>query len=94
MSDSSDLSRRERQIMEIVFALGEATLTEILERVENPPTRPALRSIIGILETKGRLAQGMPPPRFATNTGRPIARWRAAIPTPPFVATDLRGRRP
>jgi predicted transcriptional regulator len=58
MSDLSKLSRREREIMEIVFALGEATLTEILERVENPPTRPALRSIIGILETKGRLTQG------------------------------------
>lgn len=58
MSDLSQLSRREREIMEIVFALAEATLTEILDRVENPPTRAALRSIIGILEAKGRLTQG------------------------------------
>lgn len=58
MSDLSELSRREREIMEIVFALGEATLSEILERVVNPPSRPGLRSIIGILESKGRITQG------------------------------------
>ena len=55
MSGLSKLSRREREIMEIVFALGEATLTDVLERVDEPPTRPALRSILGILEEKGRL---------------------------------------
>jgi BlaI family transcriptional regulator, penicillinase repressor len=41
--------------MDIVFSLEEATLTEILARVVNPPSRPALRSIIGILEDKGML---------------------------------------
>lgn len=58
MSGLSKLSRREREIMEIVFALGEATLTEILELVDAPPTRPALRSILSILEEKGRLTHG------------------------------------
>lgn len=58
MSGLSKLSRREREIMEIVFSLGEATLTDILERVDDPPTRPALRSILGILEDKGKLARG------------------------------------
>jgi len=43
--------------MEIVFELEEATLTDLLERVQNPPTRPALRSIISILEDKGHLTQ-------------------------------------
>jgi len=43
--------------MEIVFASGEAgvTLSKILDQVANPPTRPALRSILGILEKKGEL---------------------------------------
>jgi BlaI family penicillinase repressor len=58
MPDLLNLSRREREILEIVFSLGETTLTEILEHVDNPPTRPALRSIIGILEAKGKLIQG------------------------------------
>ena len=55
MSELNQLSRREREIMEIVYGNGSATLTEILERVQDPPTRPALRSILGILESKGQL---------------------------------------
>lgn len=57
MTDLSKLSRREREIMEIVFAGGidGVTLTQILEQMENAPTRPALRSILGILENKGEL---------------------------------------
>lgn len=55
MTRKHQLSRREREIMEIVFSKGEATLTEILEKVENPPSRPALRSIVAILEDKGMI---------------------------------------
>ncbi len=55
MSELSQLSRREREIMEIVYQNGTATLSTILERVQDPPTRPALRSILGILENKGQL---------------------------------------
>jgi predicted transcriptional regulator len=58
MSELSQLSRREREIMEIVYRNGTATLTEILARVKDPPTRPALRSILGILESKGHLKHG------------------------------------
>ena len=36
-----NLSRREREVMEIVFALGEATLSQIMEEMAEPPTRPA-----------------------------------------------------
>lgn len=50
-----NLSRREREVMEIVFALGEATLSQIMEEMAEPPTRPALRSILNILEEKGQL---------------------------------------
>jgi predicted transcriptional regulator len=50
-----NLSRREREVMEIVFALGEATLSQIMEEMAEPPTRPALRSILTILEEKGQL---------------------------------------
>jgi BlaI family penicillinase repressor len=50
-----NLSRREREIMDIVFAKREATLSQILDAMESPPTRPALRSIVTILESKGHL---------------------------------------
>ena len=52
------LSRREREVMEILFSLEKATLTEIQERMVNPPTRAALRSILTILEKKGHLLHG------------------------------------
>lgn len=44
--------------MEIVFALEKTTLTEIQSRMENAPTRAALRSLLTILESKGHLAHG------------------------------------
>ena len=56
MDAMQNLSRREREIMEIVFALREATISDIQSRMKDAPTRPALRSLLTILESKGRLA--------------------------------------
>ncbi|MBK8093436.1 MAG: BlaI/MecI/CopY family transcriptional regulator [Verrucomicrobiaceae bacterium] len=55
MKKTPPLSRREREVMDIIFARGEATLSTISEDMESPPTRPALRSILTILESKGHL---------------------------------------
>lgn len=55
MKKIAQLSRREREVMDLVFAQGEATLSQILEGMEKPPTRAALRSILTILEGKGQL---------------------------------------
>ncbi len=38
MPDSFDLSRRERQIMDAVFELGEATVNQVVETIPSPPT--------------------------------------------------------
>ncbi len=43
--DPSQLSRRERQIMEIVCALGQATAAEILERLPDPPNYSTVRKM-------------------------------------------------
>lgn len=55
MPDSSDLSRRERQIMDAVFALGEATVKQVVESIPSPPTPMAVRRMMHILEEKGQL---------------------------------------
>lgn len=55
MSDSSKLSRRERQIMDILFARGEATVNQIAEALPDPPTPMAVRRMMHILEEKGHL---------------------------------------
>jgi predicted transcriptional regulator len=49
------LSRRERQIMDAVYCKGEATATDVLERISEPPTRTAVRTLLRILEDKGHL---------------------------------------
>ncbi len=55
MPDSFDLSRRERQIMDAVFALGEATVNHVVETIPAPPTTAAVRRMMHILEEKGYL---------------------------------------
>lgn len=55
MSDPSELSRRERQIMDAVFALGEATVKQVVEAIPSPPTAMAVRRMMHILEEKGHL---------------------------------------
>src|SRR4051794_32202815 len=53
---SSELSKRERQIMDVVYARGgEASVAQILDGIPNPPMRGALRTLLRILETKGHL---------------------------------------
>jgi BlaI family transcriptional regulator, penicillinase repressor len=55
MSELSQLSRRERQIMEVIYTRGEATATDVLDALDDPPTRTAVRTFLHILEQKGYL---------------------------------------
>ncbi len=55
MSTLPNLSRRERQIMDAVYAKGKATATDVLETIPDPPTRTAVRTLLRILEAKGHL---------------------------------------
>ena len=47
------LSRRETQIMEILFARGEATVEEVQRAIADRPSYDSVRAILRILETKG-----------------------------------------
>jgi predicted transcriptional regulator len=55
MADVLDLSRRERQIMEVVYRSGRATAGEVLEGLTDPPSYSAVRALLRILEGKGHL---------------------------------------
>jgi predicted transcriptional regulator len=55
MADPSQLSKRERQIMDVVYAHGEATVSQMLAEMPDPPMRGALRTLVRILERKGHL---------------------------------------
>ena len=49
------LSRRERQIMDTIYAMGSATAREIWERLSDPPTYATVRTILRVLLEKQRL---------------------------------------
>jgi len=59
----ADLSRRERQIMDVVYRLGEATASEVLNNIPDPPSINAVRRLIAILEEKGHLEHKWKGPR-------------------------------
>lgn len=50
-----ELSRRERQIMEVVYRLGRAGVADVMEHLPDPPGYSAVRTLMGILEEKGML---------------------------------------
>ena len=58
------LSRRERQIMEIVYRLGSATAADVLESLPDPPSYSAVRAMMRILEEKGHLTHRHDGPRY------------------------------
>jgi predicted transcriptional regulator len=48
-------SRRERQIMDILFARGQATAQEVREALADAPTYSAVRGLLRVLEEKGHI---------------------------------------
>jgi BlaI family transcriptional regulator, penicillinase repressor len=75
------LSRREREIMDAIFAIGgEASAEEIRERLSDPPSYSAVRAMLAKLEAKGAVKhreQGLKYV-YAPTTGRKAAR-RSAL---------------
>ena len=53
--DTVKLSRRERQIMDIVYQRGRASVADVLEDIPDPPSYSTVRALLGILEEKGYL---------------------------------------
>jgi predicted transcriptional regulator len=50
------LSRREREIMDILYSAGTATAAEIQQKMPSPPSYSAVRATLRVLEQKGMLA--------------------------------------
>lgn len=51
----ASLSARERQVMDAVYELGEATAIDVRGRIPDPPTDATVRSTLRVLEEKGWL---------------------------------------
>ena len=58
------LSRRERQIMDVVYRLGQASAADVLENMPDPPGYSAVRTMLRLLEEKGFLRHDQDGPRY------------------------------
>lgn len=68
---TEDLSRRERQVMEILHRRGESTVTEIMQAMSDPPTYSAVRSILRILGEKKLIEYKEDGPRYVYFPAKP-----------------------
>lgn len=66
MADESRalLSRRERQIMDVIYRLGQATAQEVVDNLPDPPSYSAVRGLLRILEEKGHVRHRQDGPRY------------------------------
>lgn len=58
------LSRRERQIMDALYKLGEATVGEVMDLMPDPPSYSAVRATLRVLEEKGHVNHKQDGPRY------------------------------
>jgi BlaI family transcriptional regulator, penicillinase repressor len=69
-------SRRERQILDILYARGRATAAEIRADLPDPPSYSATRALLHVLEEKGHISHVADGPRYVFMPR--VARERAA----------------
>ena len=74
MHEQNQLSRRERQIMDIVYARAEASANEVWHTLPDPPSQTAVRTLLRILEDKGHLRHEKRGRQFIYQPTRPRRR--------------------
>ena len=58
------LSRRERQIMDVIYSHGVVTVQEVVDRIPDPPSYSAVRAMLRVLEEKGHVKHREDGPRY------------------------------
>lgn len=56
MTNSRELSRRERQIMDVIYRMNEASAKEVMDAIEDAPSYSSVRTLLGKLVEKGHIA--------------------------------------
>jgi BlaI family penicillinase repressor len=62
--EDGQISRRERQVMDILFRLGKATAEEVMNELPDPPGYSAVRALLVTLEGKGLVKHGKESRRY------------------------------
>jgi predicted transcriptional regulator len=75
-SPTDSLTRRERQVMDILHRRGESSVADIMAELPDPPTYSAVRSILRILGEKELIGYREDGPRYLYFPARPTERVR------------------
>ncbi len=62
--EQGQMSRRERQIMDIIYRLGKASAKDVQENLPDPPSYSAVRALLVTLENKGMVKHGKESRRY------------------------------
>jgi BlaI family transcriptional regulator, penicillinase repressor len=76
-----DLSRRERQILEILYRLGRATAAEVSAEMSDAPTYTTVRGLLRVLERKGHIRHEDDGVRYVYSPVIPRSRTGASVLT-------------
>lgn len=79
MDNIEPLSRREREVMDIVHELERATAAQVRAEMVEPPTDAAVRSVLRILTRKGHLRYEHDGPRYVYSASAPQRARRSAM---------------
>lgn len=60
----SELSPRERQMVDALYRLGRATVREVIDAIDDPPSYSAVRATLRVLEEKGVVRHEQDGPRY------------------------------
>jgi BlaI family transcriptional regulator, penicillinase repressor len=72
------LTRRERELMEILYRLESATVSEVMEALSDAPSYSTVRALLGRLVTKGVAQYRVDGPRYVYAPARSVSRERVS----------------
>ena len=75
---ATKLTRRERQIMDVLYRDGEATVADVVAQLPDPPSYSAVRATMNVLEEKGHVRHKQDGPRYVYLPAVPRDRGRRA----------------
>lgn len=71
------LSRREREILNVLYRQGEATVAQVLEELTDPPSYDGVRTTLRVLERKGYIRHRHHGPRYLYMPTEPLEKARS-----------------
>ncbi len=78
MTSDAKLSRRERQVMDVLYRQGRAAVAQVREQMPDPPSYSSVRAMLRVLEEKGHVRHEQDGPRYLYRPTTPLQQARTS----------------